>query len=284
MFRTALMSLDGKTSSMLLERAGDQEFAVKVAGGASMSFLQQVQDMSKRRGEKLREIRDVVSGVVAQLAESKASLLEHPGNWNLQGGSTSSFPEFNVQYDSAAAVSLKGDESAKFTAALDGIIAKQSGVMSALEASAKKSMLMESDRVTQSPMVWLNLRGAAHASLAESTPMGESQATVNVFEAPHAALLQPEQLSAPFEVYDFFVEQGSGALPGLADIAAQTDKMTHASLVESLPAMNVHVAQGGAAVALNEVQQNAILKSRTRLISELKARRTRLDELRARLQ
>ena len=191
---------------------------------------------------------------------------------------------FNVQYDSAAAVSLKGDESAKFTAALDGIIAKQSGVMSALESSAKKSMLMESDRTTQSPMVWLNLRGAAHASLAESTPMGESQATVNVFEAPHAALLQPEQLSAPFEVYDFFVEQGSGALPGLADIAAQTDKMSHASLVESLPAMNVHVAQGGSTVALNEVQQNAILKSRTRLISELKARRTRLDELRTRLQ
>ena len=97
MFRTALMSLDGKTSSMLLERAGDQEFAVKIAGGASMSFLQQVQEMSKRRGEKLREIRDVVSGVVAQLAESKASLLEHPGNWNLQGGSTSSFPEYSLQ-------------------------------------------------------------------------------------------------------------------------------------------------------------------------------------------
>jgi len=288
MFRTALMSLDGKSSSMLLEsqRAGDQEFAVKVAGGASMSFLQQVQDLSKRRGDKLREIRDVVSGVVAQLAEAKpsASFMEHPGNWNLQGGSTSSFPEFNVQYDSAAAVSLKGDESAKFSAALDGIIAKQSGVMSALEASAKKSMLLESDRVTQSPMVWLNFRGAAHASLAESQPMGESQATVNVFEAPHAALLQPEQLSAPFEVYDFFVEQGSGALPGLADIQAQTDQMTHASLVESLPAMNVHVSQGGAAVALSEVQQNAILKSRTRLISALKQRRTRLDELRTRLQ
>lgn len=96
MFRTALMSLDGKPSSMLLESAGDQEFAVKVAGGASMSFLQQVQDMSKRRGDKLREIRDVVSGVVAELAETKpsASFMEHPGNWNLQGGSTTSFPEY----------------------------------------------------------------------------------------------------------------------------------------------------------------------------------------------
>merc|ERR1719482_151271 len=249
-----------------------------------MSFLQQVQDMSKRRSDKLREIRDVVSGVVAQLSEAKpsASFMEHPGNWNLQGGSTTSFPEFNVQYEPAAAVQLKGDESAKFAAVLDGIIAKQSGVMSALESSAKKSMLLEgSDRTTQSPMVWLNLRGAAHASLVEGVPMGESQATVNVFEAPHAALLQPETLSAPFEVYDFFVEQGSGALPGLADIAAQTDKMTHASLVESLPAMNVHVAQGGAAVALNEVQQDAIIQSRSRLIQALKERRTRLDELRA---
>lgn len=147
-----------------------------------------------------------------------------------------------MQYDAAAAASLKGDESAKFAAALDEVIAKQSGVMTALEKSAKKSMLLESDRVTQSPMVWLNLRGAAHASLAESQPMGESQATVNVFEAPHAALLSPESLSAPFEVYDFFVEQGSGALPGLADISEQTDRLvqkTHASLVESLPAMNV---------------------------------------------
>lgn len=289
MFRTALMSLDGKPSSMLLESAGDQEFAVKVAGGASMSFLQQVQDMSKRRGDKLREIRDVVSGVVAELAETKpsASFMEHPGNWNLEGGSTTSFPEFNVQYDAAAAASLKGDESAKFAAALDEVIAKQSGVMTALEKSAKKSMLLESDRVTQSPMVWLNLRGAAHASLAESQPMGESQATVNVFEAPHAALLSPESLSAPFEVYDFFVEQGSGALPGLADISEQTDRLvqkTHASLVESLPAMNVHVAQGGAAVALNEVQQNAILASRTRLISALKTRRERLDQIRSMLQ
>lgn len=274
MFRTALMSLDGKSSSMLLESAGDQEFAVKVAGGASMSFLQQVQDMSKRRADKLREIRDVVSGVVASLAEAKhASFMEVP-----------SFPEFQVHYDTASAVSLKGDESAKFEAVLDGIIRKQSGIMSALEKSAKKSMLLESPRVTQSPMVWLNIRGAAHASLVESEPMGESQVTINAFEAPHAALLSPESLSAPFESYDFYVEQGSGALPGLADIEAQTNKMSHASLVETMPAMNLHVAQGGAAVQLSQVQQDAILKSRTRLIQALKDRRTRLNELRSRLQ
>ena len=51
------------------ERAGDQEFAVKVGSGSSMSFLDTVKDMSKRRGAKLREIREVVSGVVAQLAQ-----------------------------------------------------------------------------------------------------------------------------------------------------------------------------------------------------------------------
>ena len=72
MFRSALMSLEkGTPASMLLEsqRAGDEEFAVKVASGSSMSFLDTVKEMSKRRGAKLREIRDVVSGVVAQLAQ-----------------------------------------------------------------------------------------------------------------------------------------------------------------------------------------------------------------------
>lgn len=73
LFRSALFSLDsGKApSSMFLEseRAGDQEFAVKVGSGSSMSFLDTVKDMSKRRGAKLREIRDVVSGVVAQLVQ-----------------------------------------------------------------------------------------------------------------------------------------------------------------------------------------------------------------------
>ena len=73
MFRSALVSLEKGVapSSLLLEskRAGDQEFAVKVASGSSMSFLDAVKQMSKRRGAKLREVRNVVSGVVAQLAE-----------------------------------------------------------------------------------------------------------------------------------------------------------------------------------------------------------------------
>merc|ERR1719149_95375 len=70
MFRAALVSLDqGKPASMLLESqgAGDQEFAVKVASGSSMSFIEQVKFLSARRGSKLREIRDVISGVTAQL-------------------------------------------------------------------------------------------------------------------------------------------------------------------------------------------------------------------------
>ncbi len=73
MFRSALLALDkgAAPSAMFLEseRAGDQEFAVKVASGSSMSFLDTVKDMSKRRGAKLREMREVVSGVVAQLAQ-----------------------------------------------------------------------------------------------------------------------------------------------------------------------------------------------------------------------
>ncbi len=73
MFRSALVALDTGVapSSMFLEseRAGDQEFAVKVGSGSSMSFLDTVKDMSSRRGAKLREMRDVVSGVVAQLAQ-----------------------------------------------------------------------------------------------------------------------------------------------------------------------------------------------------------------------
>ena len=73
MFRSALLSLDQGVapSSMFLEsaRAGDQEFAVKVASGSSMSFVDQVKDMSARRGAKLSEIRQVVSGIVAQLAQ-----------------------------------------------------------------------------------------------------------------------------------------------------------------------------------------------------------------------
>merc|ERR1712224_342972 len=126
--------------------------------------------------------------------------------------------------------------------------------MQALEKSTKRAMLVEgSDKVTQSPMVWLNLRHAAHASMIKQ-PMGESQATVNVFEAPRSMLLSPEHLSAPFEVMDFFVESGSGALPGAASlekISSETDAMLRqvkpsASLLESLPGFNVHVAQGGA--------------------------------------
>jgi hypothetical protein len=300
-----------------------------------------------------------------------------------------SFPEFQVHYDTASAVSLKGDESAKFAASFDQIVADQDKIISSLES--KKSMLLQSEpmgesqvtinafeaphaallspeslsapfesydfyveqgsgalpgladieaqtnkmshaslvesepmgesqvtinafeaphaallqsepmgesqvtinafeaphaallespRVTQSPMVWLNIRGAAHASLVESEPMGESQVTINAFEAPHAALLSPESLSAPFESYDFYVEQGSGALPSLADIEAQTNKMSHASLVETMPAMNLHVAQSGAAaVQLSESQQKQILSQRERIISTLKARRTRMDKI-----
>ena len=122
--------------------------------------------------------------------------------------------------------------------------------------------------------------------------MGESQATVNVFEAPHSMLLSPESLSAPFEVMDFFVESGSGALPGAASLEAiskksdaMLQKVKHASFMEALPAFNVHVAQGAGmqAVQLNESQQSAILAQRTRLIQTLKDRRTRLNELRAAL-
>jgi len=73
LFNAALISLDTGVapSSMLLESksAGDQEFAVKVASGSSMSFVDSVKLMSQRRGDKLREIRDVMSGVVAQLAQ-----------------------------------------------------------------------------------------------------------------------------------------------------------------------------------------------------------------------
>merc|ERR1712167_32515 len=116
----------------------------------------------------------------------------------------------------------------------------------------------------------------------ESQPMGSSQATVNVFEAPHSMLLSPESLSAPFEVMDFFVESGSGALPGAASLKAISDKSDamlrqvkpSASLMESLPAMNLHVAQGGAmeAVQLSEAQQSAITAQRTRLVQTLKDR------------
>ena len=81
----------------------------------------------------------------------------------------------------------------------------------------------------------------------EGQPMGESEATVNVFEAPHSMLMSPQSLSAPFEVMDFFVESGSGALPGsasLQSISQKSDEMlnkVHPSLME-LPAFNVHVA------------------------------------------
>ncbi len=140
-------------------------------------------------------------------------------------------------------------------------------------------------------MVWLNLRHAAHANLMQE-PMGESQATVNVFEAPRSMLLSPEHLSAPFEVMDFYVESGAGALPGAASLESidqKTDAMLRqvksASLLESLPGMNVHVAQGGAmqAVQFSEAQQSAILSQRSRLIQTLKDRRARLNEIRAAL-
>merc|ERR1711939_811923 len=116
--------------------------------------------------------------------------------------------------------------------------------------------------------VWLNLR---HSSLLEQ-PMGESEATVNVFEAPRSMLLSPQTLSAPYEVMDFFVESGSGALPGsasLESISQKSDEMlnkVHPSLMEALPAFNVHVAQGAGmdAVQLSESQQSAILSQRNR--------------------
>lgn len=142
-------------------------------------------------------------------------------------------------------------------------------------------------------MVWLNLHHAAHASMLEGMPMGESQATVNVFEAPRSMLLSPQSLSAPFEVMDFFVESGSGALPGsasLESISTESDEMMRkvkpsASLMEALPAFNVHVAQGGGmqAVQLSESQQSAVLSQRNRLIQTLKDRRVRLNKLRAEL-
>merc|ERR1719498_1783980 len=132
-------------------------------------------------------------------------------------------------------------------------------------------------------MVWLNVHPSA--SLIEAEPMGESEATVNVFEAPRSMLLSPEKLSAPFEVMDFFVE--SGALPGaasLASVEAKTDAMINkvkgASLLESLPAMNIHVAQGGSAVSLSEAQQTAIKSQRARLVQTLKARSQRISALR----
>merc|ERR1712167_385593 len=50
MFRAALVSLDNGVAP-------------------SSMFLESVKDLSARRGAKLREIRDVVSGVVAQLAQ-----------------------------------------------------------------------------------------------------------------------------------------------------------------------------------------------------------------------
>ena len=123
--------------------------------------------------------------------------------------------------------------------------------------------------------------------------MGESQATVNVFEAPRSMLLSPQTLSAPFEVMDFFVESGSGSLPGSASldkISTESDQMLQkvkpsASLMEALPAFNVHVAQGSGmeAVQLSEAQQSAVLAQRSRLIQTLKDRRTRLNALRAAL-
>merc|ERR1711998_212317 len=178
-----------------------------------------------------------------------------------------SFPEFNVQYyyPGAAGAALHGTtESNNFVAAMDQVLTKQAGVIEALEKSAKRAFLVEgSDRVTQSPMVWLNLHHGA--SLLEGTPMGESQATVNVFEAPRSLLLSPQSLSAPFEVMDFFVESGSGALPGAAALesfSTKSDEMIRkvkpsASLMEALPAFNVHVAQGSVmeAVQLSEAQQ-----------------------------
>ncbi len=122
--------------------------------------------------------------------------------------------------------------------------------------------------------------------------MGESQATVNVFEAPRSMLLSPQTLSAPFEVMDFFVESGS-SLPGsasLAKMSTESDDMLRkvkpsASLMEALPAFNVHVAQGSGmeAVQLSEAQQSAVLAQRSRLIQTLKDRRTRLNALRTAL-
>merc|ERR1719502_491781 len=134
----------------------------------------------------------------------------------------------------------------------------------------------------------VNVFEAPRSMLLQSQPMGESEATVNVFEAPRSMLLSPQKLSAPFEVMDFFVESGSGALPGaasLASISEKTDAMvSHSSLME-LPAFNMHVAQGGAmeAVQLSESQQSAVLAQRSRLIQTLKDRRTRLNALRAAL-
>ncbi len=84
-----------------------------------------------------------------------------------------------------------------------------------------------------------------------------------------------------------------GALPGSASlekISTESDQMLQkvkpsASLMEALPAFNVHVAQGSGmeAVQLSEAQQSAVLATRSRLIQTLKDRRTRLNALRAAL-
>lgn len=287
LFHSALVALEGGAapSSMFLESqsAGDQEFAVKVTGSGSLAFVDTVKAMQQRRAAKLREIRNFVSGVVAQLSQKAPSsmLAEAPS-------SMTSFPEFNVQYYSpAAAASLHGaTEANSFAAAVDDVLAKQTSVIESLEKSAHRAFFTESSpKVTQSPMVWLNLRGAAHASLVEQ-PMGPSEMSVNVFEAPRSMLLSPEKLSGGFEAYDFFVESGS-SLPGAAslkEISEKSDAMSHKSFVE-LPGFNVHVAQGATAqaVQLSEAQQSAIMSQRTRLIQALKERSARLTAIRAAL-
>ena len=62
------------------------------------------------------------------------------------------------------------------------------------------------------------------------------------------------------------------------------NQVKDASLLDSLPAMNIHVPQSGAAVEFSEAQRSAVAKNRERLVATLKARRARMDKLRSLIQ
>jgi len=69
----------------------------------------------------------------------------HPtGDYNIKGGASTSFPEFNVQYYGASADLHGTDESRAFVSAFDKVLEKQSEILSALEKRSTKSFLMES--------------------------------------------------------------------------------------------------------------------------------------------
>lgn len=254
------------------------------------------------------------------------------GDYNINAGSgvsATTFPEFNVQYYHPAAsgfaqASLKGDtESNNFAGEMDKVLEKQNQVMTNMEHKGASFVeLPSSSRVTQSPLVWLSLR-APHASLAQGVPsnaaimgslgatlpLGDSSTTVNVFEqdrlsgAAHAMLLQPQRVSAPFEVMDFFVENGGG-LPGAASLASVSKridtmlaKTKHSMLMEGSPVLNLHVANGvsGAGVAsfadqvahLNQIKGGSAQKvfdNRARIVATLQDRRRRIDALRSKTE